>query len=49
MEIEGDPSEEEIKDRAGQQEKVGKWLAGKEVIKVIYVKGKLVNFVVKEE
>jgi leucyl-tRNA synthetase len=47
MEIEGDPSEEEIKDRAGQQEKVGKWLAGKEVVKVIYVKGKLVNFVVK--
>lgn len=40
-------NKEEIVSRAKSLEKVAKWLEGKEVIKEIYVPGKMVNLVVK--
>ena len=40
-------SEEEAKETAASQPKAGAHLEGREVVKVIYVPGKLVNFVVK--
>ena len=40
-------TEEEAKKIAGEQEKVKPYLEGREVVKVIYVPGKLVNIVVK--
>ncbi|MCD6429572.1 class I tRNA ligase family protein, partial [bacterium] len=39
-------SEEEAKGKALQSEKIQKWLKGKEIKKVIFVKDRLVNFVV---
>lgn len=39
--------EAEAKKIALESEKVKKWIKGKEIVKVIFVKGKLVNFVVK--
>ncbi len=39
--------EEEAKKLALASEKIKKWLEGKEVVKVIFVRGKLVNIVVK--
>ena len=45
--IEGTKSEEEIFEIASNNEKVQENLIGKEIIKKIYVKDKLVNFVVK--
>ena len=45
--IEGTKSEEEIFEIASNNEKVHENLIGKEVIKKIYVKDKLVNFVVR--
>lgn len=42
-----DISEAEAKKTALNSEKVKKWTEGKEVVKVIFVKGKLVNIVVK--
>ncbi|MFA4831210.1 MAG: alpha/beta fold hydrolase [Patescibacteria group bacterium] len=41
-----DISEEEVKKMALESEKVGKWLEGRGVKKVIYVKGRLVSIVV---
>jgi leucyl-tRNA synthetase len=41
-----DMSEEEAVKRAQELPEVRKWTEGKEVKKVIYVKGKLVNIVV---
>jgi len=40
-------TEMEAKKIALESDKIKKWIDGKEVIKVIYVKGKLVNIVVK--
>jgi leucyl-tRNA synthetase len=40
-------SEEEAKETATVQPKTQTYLEGREVVKVIYVPGKLVNFVVK--
>jgi leucyl-tRNA synthetase len=40
-------TEEEIKEKAFASEKIKKWVDGKEVKKVIYVKGKILNIVVK--
>ncbi|MFH1253628.1 MAG: class I tRNA ligase family protein [Candidatus Uhrbacteria bacterium] len=40
-------TEEEIKNLANNEENVKKHLAGKEIVKVIFVKGKLVNIVIK--
>ena len=45
--IEGTKSEEEIFEMASNNEKVQENLTGKEIIKKIYVKDKLVNFVVR--
>ena len=47
FDIEGTKSEEEIFQIASNNEKVQENLTGKEIIKKIYVKDKLVNFVVK--
>jgi len=47
IKVSADISEEEAKKIALASEKIKKWLEGKEVIKVIFVKGKLVNIVVK--
>lgn len=47
LEITADISEEEAKKIALESEKIKKWLEGKEIIKVIFVKGKLVNIVIK--
>ncbi len=47
VEVAADISEEEAKKLALEREKIKKWIGGKEIIKVIFVKGKLVNIVVK--
>ena len=47
IEAPADIGEEEAKKIALASEKIKKWLEGKEVIKIIFVKGKLVNIVVK--
>jgi leucyl-tRNA synthetase len=47
IEVSADISENEAKRIALASEKIKKWLEGKEVVKVIFVKGKLVNIVIK--
>ena len=47
FDIEGEKSEEEIIDVAENSEKVAQYLEGKEILRKIYVKNKLVNLVVK--
>jgi leucyl-tRNA synthetase len=47
FEIKSSASEEEIKKAAHETEKIKHWLEGKEIIKVIVVKGKVVNIVIK--
>ena len=47
FEIEGTKSEEEVFEIASNNEKVKENITGKEIIKKIYVKDKLVNFVVR--
>jgi len=47
IEVLVDISEEEAKKIALESEKIKNWLEGKEVIKTIFVKGKLVNIVIK--
>jgi leucyl-tRNA synthetase len=39
--------EEEIKDAAMKDENVKKWIDGKEIVKIVYVKGKLLSIVIK--
>lgn len=39
--------EEEAKKLAFENEKIKKWVAGKEIAKIVFVKGKLVNIVIK--
>jgi len=46
IEVLADISEEEAKKVALKSEKIKKWLEGKEVVKIIFVKGKLVNIVI---
>ncbi len=46
IEVGADISEEDAKDTALKSEKVKKWTEGKEIAKIIYIKGKLVNIVV---
>ncbi|MFH1661857.1 MAG: leucine--tRNA ligase, partial [Candidatus Falkowbacteria bacterium] len=48
IEVDANISEEEAKKVAMESEKIEKWVEGKEVVKVIYVKGKLVNVVVRD-
>ncbi|MBT4277974.1 leucine--tRNA ligase [Candidatus Falkowbacteria bacterium] len=45
--VDAEINEEEAKEKALSQEKIKKWIEDKEIIKVIFVKGKLVNLVVK--
>jgi len=47
IEVDAEISEAEAKDLALARPKIKKWTDGKEIIKVIFVKGKLVNIVVK--
>jgi len=47
FQVQADESDEVIKERALREEKVQKFIAGKEVVKEIYVPRKLVNIVVK--
>ena len=47
FQVQADESDEVIKGRALKEEKVQKFIAGKEVVKEIYVPRKLVNIVVK--
>ena len=42
-----DITEEEVRELALSREKIKKWTAGKKIIKVIFVKGRLVNIVVR--
>jgi leucyl-tRNA synthetase len=46
IEVELDSSEPEVKELILQLEKVQKWLEGKEIKKVIFVKNKLINLVI---
>ena len=47
IEVDVDINEEDAKEMALQNEKIKKWIDGKEIIKVVCVKGKLINIVVK--
>lgn len=47
IEVAADIDEEEAKKMALENEKIKKWIDGKEKVKVIFVKGKLINIVVK--
>ncbi len=47
IEVSSDISENEAKKIALASEKIKKWLKGKEVIKIIFVKGKLINIVIQ--
>ncbi|PLX21842.1 leucine--tRNA ligase [Candidatus Parcubacteria bacterium] len=47
IEVEADIQEEEAKKIATENETIQKWIEGKEIVKTIFVKGKLVNIVVK--
>lgn len=47
FEVRVDISEEEALKLSKESEKIKKWLEGKEIIKEIFVKGKLVNLVIK--
>jgi len=46
IEVEADISEEKAKELAISREKIQKWIEGKEIKKVIFVPGKLINVVV---
>ncbi len=45
LEVENDASEDEIKSKALESEAVKKWLANREVKKIIYIKGKILSIV----
>ncbi|MBI2459077.1 MAG: leucine--tRNA ligase [Parcubacteria group bacterium] len=47
IKVSADISEAEAKKLALASEKIKKWLVGKEAVKIIFVKGKLVNIVIK--
>lgn len=47
LEVEAEISEDEAKKIAQESEKVKKWIEGKNIVKIVYVKGKLVSIVVK--
>jgi leucyl-tRNA synthetase len=46
IEVDAEIGEEEAKKTALDSEKIKKWLEGKEVVKVVFVKGKLINIVI---
>ena len=45
--IPADADEAFVVDAAKNDERIGAWLEGKQILKVIYVKGKLLNIVAK--
>ena len=47
VEVEADISEEKAKELALSREKIKKWIGGKAIKKVVFVPGKLINFVTK--
>jgi leucyl-tRNA synthetase len=47
IEVAADIDEAEVKKIVLESEKIKKWLSGKEVVKVIYVKGRLANIVIR--
>lgn len=47
IEIKSGATEEEVKSLAKNSEIVHKWIAGKEIVKMVFVPGKLINFVIK--
>jgi leucyl-tRNA synthetase len=47
IEVSKDEEKEIILKKAKENESIQKWIEGKEIIKEIYVPGKIVNFVVK--
>ncbi|MEA3463949.1 MAG: class I tRNA ligase family protein, partial [Patescibacteria group bacterium] len=47
IKVDADISEKEVKKVALESDKIKKWISGKEIIKMIFVKGKLINIVVK--
>ncbi len=47
VEVSADISEAKAKKIAQDSEKIRKWIEGKEIVKIIFVKGKLVNIVIK--
>jgi len=47
LEVPADATKEEVLQRAKEVPSVKKWLDGKQIVKEIYVPGKIVNFVVK--
>jgi leucyl-tRNA synthetase len=46
FEVEGEVSEEEVRERAISLPEVKKWIEGKEIKKVIFIKNKLLSLVV---
>jgi leucyl-tRNA synthetase len=47
VEVEANISKEKAKELAISREKIKKWIEGKEIKKVIFVPGKLINIVVE--
>ncbi|MFC1613163.1 leucine--tRNA ligase [Patescibacteria group bacterium] len=48
VEVSADISEEDAKKISLEREKIKEWVKGKDVVKVIFVKGKLVNIVIRD-
>ena len=48
FEVESDADDETLKAKAKETEGYRKFTDGKEIVKVIVVKGKMVNFVIKQ-
>jgi leucyl-tRNA synthetase len=46
IEVEADISEEKARELAISQKKVQKWIEGKEIKKIIFIPGKLINIVI---
>jgi leucyl-tRNA synthetase len=46
--VPAESSEDRIKEQAFADKKIGAWLQGKQIAKVIYIQGRLLNIVVKE-
>jgi leucyl-tRNA synthetase len=47
VEVAAPPVEEKVFEAVAANEKISGWIAGKEIVKRIYVPGKLVNLVIK--
>ena len=45
--VAADISEKEAREEVMKSEKVKKWIEGKEIVKMIFVKGRLINIVIK--